>query len=94
MKSRFRWDDKSTTMKIVQNDFPKFGEVQEGRIQFIYGNFFYDIGCLEGTLWMNRQTLHDHLRGMDTMERIGGWVPENQRDFKFIKGPHFPEDDE
>jgi len=77
-------------MKLIIDNLPMEGE-EDGNVQFIHGDYMYDIGTLDGVLWISRQTVEDYKNGRDNYERIERWVKEDRKDFHFFKGSHFPE---
>lgn len=78
-------------MKVIFDDIPIEGREESGRVQFIFENFFYDIGTLDDVLWISRMTVEDYENGRNNWERIERWVPEDRKDFHFLKGLNFPE---
>jgi len=78
-------------MELISDNLPMEGEEKDGNVQFIHENYHYNIGTIDGVLWISRQTVEDYENGRDNWERIDRWVPEDRKDFHFFKGSHFPE---
>lgn len=65
-------------MKLISNNLPATEGVEEdGSIQFIHGDHMYDIGTLDGVLWISRQTVEDYENDRDNWEMIDRWILEN-----------------
>jgi len=78
-------------MKLIIDNLPATEGVEEdGSVQFIHENYHYNIGTLDGVLWVSRQTVEDYENGRDNWERIDRWVPEDSPVFKLLRGNKLP----
>ena len=65
-------------MKLISNNLPAtIGIEEDGSLEFIHDNYFYNIGTLDGGLWVSRQTVEDYENDRDNWEMIDRWIPEN-----------------
>lgn len=77
-------------MILIHDNLPCDTNVeQDGNIEFIHENYVYNIGTLEGVLWISRQTVEDYRNGLDNYERIERWIPEDSKNFTLLRGEHF-----
>lgn len=72
-------------MKLISDNLPWIGEEQDGSVQFIHENYHYNIGTLDGVLWISRQTVDDYENDRDNWEKIERWIPERRRNFNFLR---------
>ena len=78
-------------MKLIIDNLPATEGVEEdGNVQFIHGDHMYDIGTLDGVLWISRQTVEDYENGRDRYEMIDRWVPEDSSVFRLLRGNKLP----
>jgi len=71
-------------MKLIADNLPWIGEEQDGNVQFIHENYHYNIGTLDGVLWVTRQTVEDYENDRDNWEEVERWVPERRSKFRFL----------
>lgn len=73
-------------MKLIIDNLPATEGIEEdGSVEFIHGGHMFNIGTLDGVLWISRQTLDDYENGRNNWERIERWIPENTIPFKFLR---------
>lgn len=73
-------------MKLIEDNLPKQWEEGDGNMLFTHEGYMYDIGSLDGILWMSRQREEDYYNGLDNWEKIERWIPERRDNFKFFVG--------
>jgi hypothetical protein len=72
-------------MKLIEDNLPEQWEEGDGNLLFTHDGYMYNIGSLEGTLWISRQRTEDYYDGLDNWEEPSSWVDENRPpDFKFL----------
>ena len=74
-------------MKLIIDNLPATEGIEEdGSVEFIHGDHMYNIGTLDDSLWISRQTVEDYENGRDNYERIERWVPERSPSFTLLRG--------